>query len=189
MTAPPSSRRGKRPPKPLNSASLRDLALSYVARFSTSTAKLEAYLKRKLRERGWDGEGQPDPAGLAAQFADLGYIDDEAYARMKAGSLLRRGYGARRIEGTLFRDGIDEDGRQRAAPSGSEARQAVLALARKRRFGPFALERGQELPDRPTREKQLAALLRAGHPLDFAREMVNAQTVENAEDWAARCED
>lgn len=184
-----SSRRGKRPPKPLDTARLRDLALAYVARFSTSSAKLEAYLQRKLRERGWDGEAAPDPAGLAAQFVELGYIDDEAYARMKAGSLLRRGYGARRIEGTLFRDGIDDHGRQRAAPSASEARQAVLALARKRRFGPFALERGQPLPDRPVREKQLAALLRAGHPLDFAREMVNAQTVEQAEEWAATCED
>jgi regulatory protein len=38
---------------------------------------------------------------------------------------------------------------------------------------------------RALREKQMAAMLRAGHPLDFARELVNAETVEAAEEWAA----
>lgn len=185
MTDRRPSRRGKAPPKPLDPARLHDLALSYVARFSTSSSKLEAYLHRKLRERGWSDAADPDPAGLAAQFVALGYVDDEAYAKAKAGSLLRRGYGARRIEGALFQDGIDGAGRDAVAPSRSEARQAVLALARKRRFGPFVRNPADGLPDRPVREKQLAALLRAGHPLDFAREMVNARTVEQAEDWAA----
>lgn len=178
------SRRGKPLPKPLDHVRLRDLAVSYVARFSTSSAKLEAYLQRKLRERGWSDASPPDAAGLAAQFVELGYIDDDAYARMKADALLRRGYGARRIEGALFQDGIDGKGREAVAPNKSEARQAVLALARKRRFGPFARD-GRRPDDRAVREKQLAALLRAGHPLDFARKMVNAETVEQAEEWAA----
>jgi regulatory protein len=47
---------------------------------------------------------------------------------------------------------------------------------------------------RARREKQLAAMLRAGHALDSTRELVDAATVEAAEDWAAlpaeddRCE-
>ena len=44
----------RRPPKPLDPARLHDLAIHYVARFSTTAAKLEAYLARKLRERGWE---------------------------------------------------------------------------------------------------------------------------------------
>ena len=58
--------------------------------------------------------------------------------------------------------------------------RAALALAKKRRFGPF----GNELPDRTVREKQLAAMLRAGHPLDLARALLAAASVEDAEDWA-----
>ena len=57
--------RPKRTPKPLDSVRLNDLALHYVARFATSAAKLEAYLARKLRERGWDGEGEAPVAAVA----------------------------------------------------------------------------------------------------------------------------
>lgn len=55
--------RPKRIPKPLDSVRLEELALAYVARFATSAAKLEDYLRRKLRERGWDGEGDPPVGG------------------------------------------------------------------------------------------------------------------------------
>ena len=67
----------------------------------------------------------------------------------------------------------------RAAPA--EQRRAALALARKRRIGPF----GPDGADRALREKQLAAMLRAGHPLDSARELVNAPSIAAAERWAA----
>ncbi|MEY4159754.1 MAG: hypothetical protein RLZZ136_375, partial [Pseudomonadota bacterium] len=43
---------------------------------------------------------------------------------------------------------------------------------------------GAILPDRVQREKQLAALLRAGHRLDMARELVNAPSTDAAEIWA-----
>ena len=71
--------------------------------------------------------------------------------------------------------------REKVRASQGAERRAALLLARKRGFGPFGLE-----PlDRPRREKQIAAMLRAGHPLDSARELVDAASVEAAEDWAA----
>lgn len=185
--------RTERKPKPLNPAKLEELGLAYVARFATSAAKLETYLKRKLRERGWEGGGDndgdgdsgPDIAALAARYVDLGYVDDEAYARSKAGGLLRRGYGPRRVDQALGAAGISEDIRDEVRAGPSEARQAALAMARKRRFGPF----GMVEPDRPQREKQLAAMLRAGHSLDSARELVNARDIAAAEEWAGEEED
>lgn len=181
-----SDQRQPTPPKgrsarPLNSARLEELALTYVARFATSAAKLERYLRRKLRERGWGGESEPEVGALIARYVELGYVDDEAYARAKSGSLLRRGYGRRRVAQALGEAGIAEPVRERVQPGEAEQRHAALALARKRRFGPF----GAEVPDRERREKQLAAMLRAGHPLDSARELVNADTIEAAESWAA----
>ena len=74
----PKLRAEKRPPKPLDARRLNDLALHYVARFATSAAKLADYLRRKLRERGWEGEGEPDVAALTANFVAAGYIDDAA---------------------------------------------------------------------------------------------------------------
>jgi regulatory protein len=179
---PNGERRPKRVPKPLDAARLEELALAYVARFATSRAKLESYLVRKLRERGWAGEGEPPVAVLAARFVDAGYVDDAAFARAKSGSLLRRGYGQRRVSEALGAAGIGEDIRAEVRASEGVKRQAALTMARKRRLGPF----GPAPADRAAREKQIAALLRAGHGLDSARELVNAASVEAAEEWAAQ---
>ena len=177
--------RERRRPRPLDATKLEELALAYVARFATSAAKLERYLVRKLRERGWDGEREPDLAALVGRYVSLGYVDDAAFARAKGGSLLRRGYGPRRVRQALAEAGIDEATRDEARAGAAAERRAALALARKRGFGPFGLAR----PDRQQREKQLAAMLRAGHALDSAREMVDAASEAAAEDWAAACDD
>lgn len=179
--------RQKRPPRPLEPARLEELALAYVARFATSAAKLEGYLARKLRERGWAGEGDPPVAAIVARFAQAGYIDDAAYARVKAGSLLRRGYGRRRIAQALDAAGIAGEARDEARPGEAAQRRAALAMAQKRRFGPFGGVAASA--DRAQREKQVSAMLRAGHPLDSARELVNAASIEAAEQWAAAVED
>jgi len=170
----------RRNPPPLNPVRLQELALAYVARFATTQARLQAYLVRKLRERGWDGEAAPDPQALAERMAEAGYVDDEVYARMKAGSLLRRGYGARRVGDALHAAGVSEDLRAAVRPGEGEQRRAALALARRRRFGPFA----PGPLDRPVREKQLAALLRAGHGLDIARQIMDASDPDAALEWA-----
>lgn len=177
--------RPKRAPRPLNSARLEELALAYVARFATSAARLEGYLRRKLGERGWEGEGEseseaPVPA-IVERFVAAGYIDDAAFARARSGSLLRRGFGARRIAQALDAAGIAAPDREEAMPAEGALRQAALVLARKRRFGPFGAEGG----DRARREKQIAAMVRAGHRFDFARALVEQTDAAQAEAWAA----
>jgi regulatory protein len=173
---------GKGARRPLDAVQLRDLALAYVARYATSAGKLERYLARKLAERGWaDGAEPPDLPALVARYVELGYIDDAAYARIKASGLQRRGYGARRVQQALADAGVEQEVRTAVTASMAQRRRAALVMARKRRFGPFAAT----APERAVREKQLAAMLRAGHDLDMAREMVNAASVAAAEEWAA----
>jgi regulatory protein len=169
-----------RKPSPLSDAKLEELALAYVARFATTRAKLEAYLVRKLRERGWEGEREARPGALASRFAEAGYVDDAAFARTKADSLLRRGYGGRRVGEALRAAGVEETVREEVAPGEAQARHAALSLASRRRFGPW----GEPLPDRPARDKQIAAMLRAGHTLDNARQLVEAIDREAAQAWA-----
>lgn len=181
-------RREPRPKKPLSDAKLRDLALAYVAKFATSAGKLEEYLKRKVRERGYEGAedgAQPDIAGLVARYVELGYIDDTAWAKAKSGGLLRRGYGPRRVSQALHAAGIDEATREDVRAGEGERRAAVLTMARKRRFGPFALE----TPERAVREKQIAALMRAGHSFDHIRAVMDASGPDAAEEWAAEGDD
>lgn len=170
----------RRAPKPLDSRRLEELGLAYVARFATSAAKVRSYLRRKLRERGWEGEAEPPVEALVARFVANGYVDDTAYAKAKTGGLLRRGYGQRRIGQALSAAGIAEDVRQDVRPGSAEQRRAALAYVQKRRFGPF----GASPLDRPAREKQISALLRAGHPLDSARRLVDAENEAAAQAWA-----
>lgn len=171
--------RTPRPVRPLDPPRLEELALAYVARFATSTGKLGQYLKRKLRERGWEAAVEPDIPALLERFVAAGYVDDAGFARGRTASLHRRGYGARRIDQTLRGAGIGEDDRAAARGGQGEARRAALILARKRRFGPF----GPAPPDAPERQKQIAAMLRAGHPLDTARILIDAGSEAQAIEW------
>ena len=151
---------GDRAPKPpLDTATLERFALRYVERFATTRGKLGDYLRRKSRERGTvDGY---DPASIAAiveKFAERGYVDDAAWAGSKSGSLTRRGYGPRRVGDALRAAGIDADLAQAVAPDAAEAWAAAQTYARKRRIGPYA----EAEPDRDTKRKHLAAMIRAG---------------------------
>lgn len=160
--------RRRRSTTPLDPESLDRLALHYVERYATTEARLTAYLERKLRERGWEGE-RPDAAATAARMAALGYVDDRAFAEARASSMARRGLGARRIALAFRQAGIGDDDAEAVAPAiAAGAVDAALAFARRRRIGPFAAAE----PDRAGREKQLAAMVRGGHDFALARRIV-----------------
>jgi len=184
----------RRPPRPLDPARLEELALAYVARFATTAGKLRTYLQRKLRERGWTGDElaeededtppPPDIETLIERFVAQGYVDDAGYARMRSADLLRRGYGARRVSQQLMQAGIAEDLREDVAPGEAERRAAALALARKRRFGSFGLREAREGEEaHRLREKQLAAMVRAGHDFEHARRVLDAATPDDLVQW------
>lgn len=162
---------GRRSPRPLDEERLRELALHYVGRFATTRAKLATYLNRKLRERGWAGEGTPDLPALVERLAELGYVDDRAFGVAKAGSLTARGYGKRRVRQALAMAGVgEEDATEGTAIAEERAADAALRFAARRRIGPFAPE-----PHDPVqREKALAAMIRAGHDFALARAIVDA---------------
>lgn len=184
-------KRRERRTKPLDEARLQELALAYVARFATSAGKLRTYLRRKLRERGWvEDQPEPDLDALVARYVEKGYVDDEGFARAKSAGLLHRGYGARRVEQQLHAAGIGETLRARFAPDELARREAIVALVRKRRFGPFTraeIRAGEDWPR--TREKQLAAMIRAGHDFDHARRAIDAPDPAALDEWVDEAEE
>jgi len=161
----------RNPRLPLDEEGLERLGLSYAGRYATTRARLGAYLRRKVRERGWAGVGAPPVERLVARFADLGYVDDRAFASAKASSLLRRGYGERRVRDALLAAGIaEEDAANARDEAGAQAFAAALRFAERRGLGPYATA----VPDRPQREKAMAAMLRAGHRADLVRRILAA---------------
>jgi len=167
--------RHKKPRPPLGPEALERLALHYVGRYATTRAKLAAYLQRKVAERGWS-EASPAPVDeLVERFAHAGYIDDAAFASARAASLQRRGYGERRVAQALKAAGIGEEDAADVREQASDgAWAAALRFAERRRIGPYAAQEA----DRPARERAFAAMVRAGHRIEYVRQLLNARPGE-----------
>lgn len=160
----------KKPRRPLSAEALERLAVHYVGRYATTRAKLRTYLVRKVRERGWEGN-PPEVDRLVERLSELGYIDDRAFAEARGAAFQRRGYGERRLGQALKAAGIAEEDSESARLQAQEgALASALRFARRKRLGPFA--RGEQ--SREAKQKAFGAMLRAGHPVDVARRVVNA---------------
>ena len=159
-----------RPGRPVTAAYLDRAAVAYLERYASSAENLRRVLARKARARA-GREAEPDP-NLPALIEDSvaravrsGLVDDRSYADAKLGSLLRRGASTRTARATLKAKGVAAD---TVSDALAEAAPDDLAQARRyaerRRLGPWRRE-----PDPALRERDLAALCRAGFPYRVAR--------------------
>ena len=164
-----------RQPRPIDAAQLQELAVGYAARYATTAAKLRRYLERKLGERVWTPAEAPDVAALVVRVTALGYVDDRAYAASKQRDLTARGFGAGRVKGALAAAGVSRDDVSAVlAPGDGEVADPyapAIAFARRRRFGPFARDGGA---DPARRNREIAAMARAGHDFGVSRRVLMA---------------
>lgn len=174
--------------------SLANAALQYLGRYAASEASLRRVLENRLRRAAMQ---RPEFAADAERLVMLrstieqlvethkrtGVINDAAFAETKVNSLRRQGRSRRAIQQKLGAKGIGgsvvatalEQYAEGAAPEEVEL-AAALALARRRKLGPFRKE-----PSDPDRQrKDFAALARAGFSSDIARRVLKA---EAPEDW------
>lgn len=169
--------RTRKPRPPINRDSLNEIALAYVGRFATTRSKLSSYLLRKVRERGWAGPESENAviAVLVERFASTGLVDDRAFANARANSLIRRGYGVRRLAGALSAAGVDaEDSREALDHCQGLAVESALRFAERRRIGPFAIEEPSDQEQRrKSTQRAIAAMVRAGHPLELSVAIVS----------------
>ncbi len=183
-------RRGRpRVPRRVTAESLRRAALHYLDRYASSQENLRRVLMRKVA-RSVRAHGT-DPAAAAgwieAVIAELGrngLLDDAAYAQARARSLRRRGSSERRIRAALRQKGVARAQVDRAiatvtAPGAELA--AACNYAQRRRLGPFrpAAERAGR------RDRDLAALARAGFDLALALRIIDAASAEAFEELLA----
>lgn len=180
---------------PLNATRLKDLALHYVSRYATTRHKLATYLRRKVREKGWEGAPEPEenaddaasqgPESAISQILELvdrlGAVNDGLFAEGRTRALSRRGMGANRIRQALAGAGI-ERGVADEALSDMDALEAAVAFLRRRRWGPF----GEGAPHDPDgRRKAFAAMMRAGHAPDLSGKLLRLSSEEELEQFRA----
>ncbi|MFY7924964.1 MAG: RecX family transcriptional regulator [Aquidulcibacter sp.] len=181
---PRSRQRPPRPERPINVSAERLWAVSlrYLQRFSASVEMLRRVLDRRLRPALLAEVISPEEAvqrreSVLQRAASLGYLDDARFTEGRVAALLRQGKSPRVITETLRGKGIAPAAVSAVlAATAAEAEEdialtAARAFARRRRLGPY---RSRPTDDPRQSEKDLASLLRAGHSLTVARQIVTA---------------
>ena len=185
-SAPKPNKQPTRPPRKIprkpNPASLERAALHYLERFASSAENLRRVLLRKVERaaRHHEDIDREAAAGwiddLIARYRRTGLLDDKVYAEARTTSLHRRGASVRKIRLSLAQKGVAttveaalEDLGERV--EGDVELQAAIALARRRRLGVYRLAAARA----DYRDRDLAALARAGFSYDIARRVIEAE--------------
>jgi len=179
---------GRRRSRPATPERLEKAALAYVERYAATAAMLRRVLMRRVRtSAALHGTAPAAGAGAAeaivARFAAAGLVDDAAVAEGRARGLARRGDGLPRIRARLAAKGVDDATADAAlAAAAEDGLLAPVALAaayaRRRRLGPW---RGDPSARPARRDRDVAALARAGHDPRTAARVVDARDPEAVE--------
>lgn len=164
----------RKPPRKVSPAYLQRAALAYLERYASSSENLRRVLRRKVdkrcRLRGEDpAEFQDMIDEVVAKSLRTGLVDDTRYAEARVATLRRRGGSARAIQAKLSAKGVDRSTIAAALENEEgDEEQAARAFARRRKLGPY--RPGERAP---YRDKDMAALARAGFRFDVARGVID----------------
>jgi regulatory protein len=169
--------------KPITAKYLQNAATFYLERYPSTAEGLRLVLDRRVRKAEladaplFDNLMQTND-GKVANFVAAGVIDDRAFAQTRARALHRRGTSTRLTRQKLSFAGVDGDTLDKAMegldqeldtdPKQREW-QAAVALARRRRLGPFRQKDRKE-----HRDRDLAAMARGGFEYQLARKVIDA---------------
>lgn len=153
--------------KPLDQSSLQAAALRYLSQRGASRAQLARVLRRRVDRDARRREEPPSPEAdewidaILTKMEGWGYLDDAKYAEDKAKAMRRRGASRRKIQAKLAEKGIDREVADAALEDHDRdaERAAADKLVKRRKFG----------RDPERRQKELAALARAGFSYDVAK--------------------
>ena len=170
---------GKKMPKKITAARLKNIALYYLKRFETSRANLRSVLRRRVDGYAFvDKEFNRAEAyewveNLLDEFERCKYVDDVRFAEIRVRGYLSAGKSPRYIAGKLKEKGIDEATTARLlAEQEFDPYDSALRLAKKKKIGPFCED---EAKHRERRAKDLAVLVRAGFDYDIAIKVLETE--------------
>jgi len=174
----------KRTARPITAKYLQNAATFYLERYPSTAEGLRRVLKRRVKKAEMLDAPVMENVGRAieeivARFVDAGVIDDKAFAQTKARALHRRGTSSKLTKQKLKMAGVDGDTLDGAMAALDQELDtdpakrewtAAVALARRRRLGPFR----REAERKEKRQRDLAAMARAGFDYQLARKVIDA---------------
>jgi len=168
----------RKKPRKISPRYLENSALHYLKRYSSTVSQVRRVMLRKVNRSLREHGGDKDQAvlwleALLEKLVRNGLLNDQAYAEGRAQSLRNAGRSARVITQKLRMKGVSAE---LAAQQLGQATQqisedeAARIWARKKRLGPF---RRDPATRKDQRQKDLAALARAGFSFTIARTIID----------------
>ena len=163
--------------------SLKDLAYSYLEKYSPSKQQLKVYLLKKYLTKIKGTKSKKEVSSIIDEIINNleknRIINDELYSDSKARMFLRRGYSLNKINQSLRHKGIDSKYIKQSIDKIKEDQiepdfVSALKLCKRRRLGPLRPQANREL----FYKKDMGILARGGFSFDLSKRVLDLDTNE-----------
>ena len=163
--------------------SLKDLAYSYLEKYSPSKQQLKVYLLKKYLTKIKGTKSKKEVSliidEIIKNLEKNRIVNDELYSDSKARMFLRRGYSLNKINQSLRSKGIDSKYIKQSIDKIKENEiepdfVSALKLCKRRRIGPLRPEANREI----FYKKDMGILARGGFSFGLSKRVLDLETVE-----------
>ena len=162
---------------------LKDLAYSYLEKYSPSKQQLKVYLLKKYLTKIKGSKSKKEVTSIIDKIIlnleKNRVLNDEMYSDSKARMFLRRGYSLNKINQSLRNKGIEDKYVRQSIKKIKEDQiepdfVSALKLCKRRRIGPLRPESNREL----FYKKDMGILARGGFTFDLSKRILDLETNE-----------
>jgi regulatory protein len=162
---------------------LRDLAYSYLEKYSPSKQQLKVHLLKKYLTKIKGTKSKKEVTTIIDEIIlnleKNRILNDELYSDSKARMFLRRGYSLNKINQSLRNKGIDSKYVKQSIDKIKEDEiepdfVSALKLCKRRRIGPLRPQANREL----FYKKDMGILARGGFSFELSKRVLNLETAE-----------
>ena len=163
--------------------SLKDLAYSYLEKYSPSKQQLKVYLLKKYLTKIKGSQSKKEVTTIIDEIINNlennKIINDELYSDSKARMFLKRGYSLNKINQSLRNKGIDSKFIKLSIDKIKEGEidpdfVSALKLCKRRRIGPLRHENNREL----FYKKDMGILARGGFSFELSKKVLDLDEKE-----------
>ena len=162
---------------------LKDLAYSYLEKYSPSKQQLKVYLLKKYLTKIKGSKSKKEVTSIIDKIIlnleSNKFLNDEMYSDSKARMFLKRGYSLNKINQSLRSKGIEDKFVRQSIEKIKEDQiepdfVSALKLCKRRRIGPIRPESNREL----FYKKDMGILARGGFSFDLSKRVLELETEE-----------
>ncbi len=162
---------------------LKDLAYTYIEKYSPSKQQLKTYLLKKYLTKFSGTKSKKEVTQIIDQILknleENKFLNDKLYSDSRARVFLRRGYSLNKINSMLKNKGVKDEFIKNSIEKIKEDKiepdfVSALKLCKRRRIGPVRPESNREL----FYKKDMGILARAGFSFDLSKRVLDLNSQE-----------